>query len=95
MLLIPEARRRRRRISCFTEKFLRKIEKSGLRIFDKKKHWELPLLLVFSGVLQSDRAQNPKIDEKVKNRDFSKVENTYQGPKIWYPIHNLGCLKQF
>ena len=40
-------------------------------------------------------AQVPKIDENVKNCDFSKVENTYQGTNICYSTHNLGCLKDF
>ena len=56
---------------------------------------EMGLQLVLWGFLQGDMAQIPKIDENVKNRDFSKVENTYQGTKICYPTHNLGCLKDF
>ena len=56
---------------------------------------EMGLQLVLWGFLQGDMAQIPKIDENVKNRDFSKFENTYQGTKICYHTHNLGCLKEF
>ena len=44
---------------------------------------EMGLQLALGGFLQGDMAQIPKIDENVKNRDFSKVENTYQGTKIY------------